>query len=159
MDRTVDDAVAARELAENLGELVPRLYRLLRTALDEEPGSASLEQLRVMHRIDEGFHNVSTLAAVRQMRMSAITAILDALVGRGWVVREPDPDDRRRTHVDLTDAGREALARGRELTAHRMMAILDHAVGDLTSAGGVVRMLAAAVAAFDADRFGQPSGR
>lgn len=148
-----------KELAEELGELVPRLYRLLRTALDEEPGTVSLEQLRVMKRIDEGLHNVSTLALVRQMRMSAITAILDVLVARGWVVREPDPDDRRRTHVDLTDSGREALARGRELTTRRMMAILGHSSGDVAQAGKAVSALVEAVSAFDAKRVGQTAGR
>lgn len=157
--RTAGGEELAAELAAELAELVPRLYRLLRTALDVAPGSASLEQLRVMGRIDEGLHNVSTLALVRQMRMSAITAILDALVARGWVVREPDVEDRRRTHVDLTEAGHAALVRGRELTTRRMMAILGHSSGDLAEAGRAVRSLAAAVSAFDAERVSEPAGK
>src|SRR5579871_4441689 len=115
------------KLAEDLADVVPRLYRLLRTALDEEPDAPSLEQLRVMQRIDQGMHNVSSLAAARQMRMSAITAIVDPLVERGWVSREPDASDRRRIHVDLTAQGRRALRRGRLLTTRRMKEIVDRA--------------------------------
>ena len=83
-------APPATDVAEELAELVPRLYRLLRTALDEEEGVPSLEQLRVLHRINTGLHHVSALAAARQMRMSAVTAILDAAFDHGWVVRKPD---------------------------------------------------------------------
>jgi len=133
--------------AEELAELVPRLYRLLRTALDVEPGSPSLEQLRVMHRIDEGLHHVSALAAARQMRMSAITAILDVLVDREWVERVPDTVDRRRTFVDLTPSGREALARGRAFTTRRMAAVLE---GVPESVADAVPALMAAVAGYDA---------
>lgn len=139
--------------AEELAELVPRLYRLLRTALDVEPGSPSLEQLRVMHRIDEGLHHVSALANARQMRMSAITAILDVLVDREWVQRVPDTVDRRRTFVDLTPSGREALARGRGFTTQRMATILE---GLPDSVADAVRALMHAVAEFDAHR--EPAG-
>jgi DNA-binding MarR family transcriptional regulator len=113
-------------VAQDLADLVPRLYRLLRTALDEERWAPSLEQLRVMQRIDQGLHNVSALAAARQMRMSAITSILDILVERGWVTREPDRVDRRRIQVELTAPGRQALRRGRQLTVRRMTDILGH---------------------------------
>jgi DNA-binding MarR family transcriptional regulator len=115
---------ALATLAEQVADVVPRLYRLLRTALAEDPAGPSLEQLRVMQRIDEGLHNVSTIAAVRQMRMSAITAVLDVLVERGWVDRHPDPLDRRRVHVDLTTPGRRALRRGRRLTTRRIEEII-----------------------------------
>ncbi|HEU5004101.1 MAG TPA: MarR family transcriptional regulator [Actinomycetota bacterium] len=136
-----------QDAAEELAELVPRLYRLLRTALDVEPGSPSLEQLRVMHRIDEGLHHVSALAAARQMRMSAITAILDVLVDREWVERVPDTADRRRTFVNLTAAGHEALAHGRACTTRRMAAVLE---GLPESVADAVRALTGAVADYDA---------
>ena len=139
----------APPVAEELAELVPRVYRLLRTALDEHPGSPSLEQLRVMHRIDQGLHHVSALAAARQMRMSAITAILDVLSERGWITRRPDATDRRRTHVDLTSQGRSALRQGRRLTARRMAAVLKHYEGGADELCAAVAALAAAVGDFD----------
>ena len=139
------------KVAEQLADVVPRLYRLLRTALDEEPGASSLEQLRVMQRIHEGLHNVTALAAARQMRMSAITSILDVLVERGWVTREADLTDRRRIRVELTPSGRRALRRGRQLTVRRMSAVLVH--GALVPEVGVaMNALVEAVDVYDRGR-------
>src|ERR1700730_17146606 len=91
VDRGADPAGPGPAPAEVRTEVVPRLYRVLRAALDEDPALPSLEQLRVMTRIDAGVRNASALAAARQLRMSAITPLIDALQGRGWVTREPDP--------------------------------------------------------------------
>jgi DNA-binding MarR family transcriptional regulator len=139
----------AAGVAEELAELVPRLYRLLRTALDEQEGVPSLEQLRVLHRIDTGLHHVSTLAAARQMRMSAVTAILDVAFDRGWIVREPDPSDRRRVNIDLTPEGRAALRRGRRLTQRRIADVLKEYVGSEAELVSVVGGLGAAVNEYD----------
>jgi DNA-binding MarR family transcriptional regulator len=148
-------ALPGMDVAEELAELVPRLYRLLRTALDEEEAVPSLEQLRVLHRIDTGLHHVSALAAARQMRMSAVTAILDAAFDRGWVVRQPDPDDRRRVFVDLTLEGRSALRRGRRFVKKRMATILREYAGPPGELAAVVSLLAAAVSDYDT-RLGVP---
>ena len=92
--------------AELLTDLVPRLYRVLRAALDEDPSLPSLEQLRVMDRIAQGVRYASALASARQMRISAMTPLVEALVTRGWVSRRPEPGDRRRVRLELTAAGR-----------------------------------------------------
>ena len=41
------------------------------------------------------------------------TKVVDRLETMGYVERLPDPDDRRATVVDITDAGRDAMARAR----------------------------------------------
>ena len=41
----------------------------------------------------------------------AISRAIDALVRAGQVERQPDPDNRRRLALRLTDAGRDALSR------------------------------------------------
>ena len=119
--------------AELLTDVVPRLYRILRAALDEDPDLASLEQLRVMHRIADGIHYASALAVARQMRMSAITPLIDGLVARGWVTRSADPDDRRRVRLDLTPAGEAALVAGRAKTGERLRDVLRHGESDETT--------------------------
>jgi DNA-binding MarR family transcriptional regulator len=136
-------------VAEELADVVPRLYRLLRTALDEDPGTPSLEQLRVMQRVDDGLRHTSALAAARQMRMSAITGILDVLAQRNWIRREPDPTDRRRTNVELTGDGCKMLARGRRLTSRRVATILDEYPRALSELSLAVEGLVEAVTRYD----------
>jgi DNA-binding MarR family transcriptional regulator len=51
---------------------------------------------------------VGTLAAATATRPTTLTSVLDRLVGRGYVVREVDPADRRSFLVSLTPAGQRA---------------------------------------------------
>jgi DNA-binding MarR family transcriptional regulator len=39
-----------------------------------------------------------------------LTALVDTAEERGWIVRSPHPDDRRRRRVELTAAGETAIA-------------------------------------------------
>ena len=146
---TDDRRTALHRAANELSELAPRLYRLLRTALDADDRCPSLEQLRVMHRIDHGYDTVSALATVRQMRMSAITAFVDALVARRWVTRRADEHDRRRTRLALTASGRAALQRGRQRATRQMSVILDHYDGSAETLLAVTEALDKAVSAHD----------
>ena len=142
--------------AELLTDVVPRLYRVLRAALDEDAALPSLEQLRVMNRVAEGVRYASTLASARQMRMSAITPVIDALEQRGWVTRAPDPGDRRRVRLELTEAGLKALDAGRERTGDRLRQVLRH--GDsgesTTDVAAVAAWLNQAVRRYDEERLG-----
>jgi len=144
----------APDPAEVLTEVVPRLYRVLRAALDEDPALPSLEQLRVMTRIDAGVQNPSALAAARQLRMSAITPLIDALEGRGWVTRGPDPSDRRRVRLALTATGRRAMRAARGQAGTRLRDVLGHATdGGLDiDVGMVAGWLDDAVRRYDDER-------
>jgi DNA-binding MarR family transcriptional regulator len=50
------------------------------------------------------------LAATTGLSPGAITSLVDRLAGEGLVRRAPDPDDRRRVRIELTDAARQAIA-------------------------------------------------
>jgi DNA-binding MarR family transcriptional regulator len=143
-----------RDPAEVLTEVVPRLYRVLRAALDEDPALPSLEQLRVMTRIDAGVQNPSALAAARQLRISAITPLIDALESRGWVTRDPDPRDRRRVRLALTPLGRRAMRAARGQAGARLRDVLGHATdGGLDiDVGMVAGWLDDAVRRYDDER-------
>ena len=39
----------------------------------------------------------------------AVSQVIDLLVNRGYLEREPDPDDRRRVRLELTDRGEDAV--------------------------------------------------
>jgi len=140
-----------------LTDVVPRLYRVLRAALDEDPDLPSLEQLRVMTRVAEGVRHASALATARQMRMSAITPLIDGLVARGWATRSPDPHDRRRTVLSLTRAGERARVAARRRTRQRLSEVLGH--GERAASGvdvaAVARWLDDALRSYDRHRLGQ----
>lgn len=141
---------------EVLTEVVPRLYRVLRAALDDDPTSPSLEQLRVMARIDAGVRSPSALAAARQLRMSAITPLIDVLAERGWVTRAPDPTDRRRVRLALTAAGRRAMRAARARTGARLREVLGHGASGRAAVdvGTVAGWLDDAVRRYDDQRLG-----
>jgi DNA-binding MarR family transcriptional regulator len=53
----------------------------------------------------------------------AVSQVIDLLVNRGYLEREPDPDDRRRVRLELTDRGEDAVAavlRGVEAVDRRL---------------------------------------
>lgn len=54
---------------------------------------------------------LNEVAAAVKRGAPAISRAIDALVRAGQVERQPDPDNRRRLALRLTDAGREAMAR------------------------------------------------
>ncbi len=143
--------------AELLTDVVPRLYRVLRAALDDDPALPSLEQLRVMARIAEGVQYASALASARQMRISAMTPVIDALVRRRWLSRRPEPDDRRRIRLELTAAGRRALAAGRQRAGDGLREVLRHGDADdeAIDVAAVAAWLERAVRRYDDARLGR----
>ena len=52
---------------------------------------------------------IGELAARMSMDRSTLTRNLRPLTDAGWVALQPDPEDRRRTQLALTPAGREVL--------------------------------------------------
>ncbi len=163
VQRTVGDASAAQsdDPAELLTDVVPRLYRVLRAALDEEASLPTLEQLRVMSRIAEGVHYASALASARQMRVSAMTPLIESLAQRRWVSRRPEAADRRKVRLELTASGRRALDAGRQRTGERLREVLRH--GDLgeepINIAAVAAWLERAVRQYDDHRLGRGSER
>jgi DNA-binding MarR family transcriptional regulator len=147
--------------ADLLTDVVPRLYRVLRAALDDDPDLPSLEQLRVMGRISEGIQHVSDLATARQMRMSAITPQIDALVRRGWLTRRPEPGDRRRVRLELTPDGRQALRAGRKRAGDRLRTVLRHGASDgaTIDVTAVAAWLAETMRRYDDHRLGGTESR
>lgn len=69
-------------------------------------------------------------AARLRVDRTTMVALLDGLEANGLVAREPDPADRRRNVVALTDAGRRMLdraVRASDKAERRLLAALDEA--------------------------------
>ena len=66
----------------------------------------------VLHHLDaQGALAQRELAGALRIQPSNIVALLDELERRGLLERSPDPGDRRRHRVELTDGGRRTLER------------------------------------------------
>ncbi len=105
MSKKADSARVASDLRVVLGQLIRRLRAEHRFPLS---------QGAVLGRLDrEGAQSVSDLAASERVRQQSMAQTVGDLEGDGLVERRPDPDDRRRALVSLTDQGREALEEDR----------------------------------------------
>jgi DNA-binding MarR family transcriptional regulator len=95
--KTVDSALLASELRLELGRLVRRLRA--------EQGFP-VNQLAVLGRLDrEGPQSVSDLAQAERVRPQSMAQTVGDLEEEGLLARTPDPADRRRAIVTLTDRG------------------------------------------------------
>ncbi|MCO8308400.1 MarR family winged helix-turn-helix transcriptional regulator [Streptomyces sp. RKCA744] len=61
--------------------------------------------------IEQSARTLAELAQLLDIEPSHATIIVNTLEERGYVQRSPDPDDRRKKHVVLTDGGRHVLRR------------------------------------------------
>ena len=105
MSATSDPALVASDLRVVLGHLLRRLRA--------EHGFP-LSQGAVLGRLDrEGAQSVSDLAHAERVRPQSMAQTVGELEAENMVARRPDPVDRRRALVALTDAGRATLARDR----------------------------------------------
>jgi DNA-binding MarR family transcriptional regulator len=96
-----DPVLVATELRVTLGRLVRRL---------RAENVFSLSRSVVMGRLDrEGAQSVSDLAAAEHVRPQSMAQTVRELECDGLVHKRPDPNDRRRTLVALTELGTQVL--------------------------------------------------
>ena len=97
MPTKTDPAHVASDLRVVLGQLIRRLR-----AENRFP----LSQVAVLGRLDGcGPKSVSDLALAERVRPQSMAQTVADLETDGFVTRRPDPDDRRRALVELTDEG------------------------------------------------------
>jgi DNA-binding MarR family transcriptional regulator len=96
-----DIAPLAADLRVAVGQLVRRL---------RSENVFPLTQTWVLGRIDrEGPASVSDLAQAMRVRPQSMAQTVGDLEAEGMVDRNPDPDDRRRALVSLTEAGQARI--------------------------------------------------
>lgn len=105
MAAKTDITPLASELRVVLGQLIRRL---------RAEGGFSLSQGAVLGRLDrEGRRSVSDLAAAERVRPQSMAQTVGDMEADGLIRRSPDPGDRRRALVSLTEAGRARLEESR----------------------------------------------
>ncbi len=100
--------------AEDLGEQILRVARGLRRAWMHDLSDYGLSPhearaLRIVCDREEA-PRLRELADALRVAPRSVTDVVDALEGKGYVTRAPDPGDRRASIVDATDAGRATRA-------------------------------------------------
>jgi DNA-binding MarR family transcriptional regulator len=109
----------SRQLSEQLRNAFKLMIREMRR--DSDPGADGLPLMQTMLLVSVAEHpgvGVAELARMQQVRTPTMSAQVKALVDAGLVARDaPDPDDRRRSGLQLTAAGQDRL---REVHARRI---------------------------------------
>lgn len=120
-----DDSAA--RAARGAGRAIARLAKHLEHGL--APVDLSVPQYRVLALLAGGPAASSWLADRLTVSPPSVTAVVDGLVARDLVVRIPDPSDRRRLNLELTEAGRRLLVDADESVNERLIQIAAHLDG------------------------------
>ncbi len=132
-----------RDLVESLRLAVGRLARRLR---QQNEGEITASQFFALNSIAHyGPITLGKLAAVERLRPPSVTRMVAFLEESGLVLRRADTDDRRICRVEVTDLGRDLLARSRTrkdaYLATRLATLAPHELDVLREATAVLERL------------------
>jgi DNA-binding MarR family transcriptional regulator len=104
----------------NIAELLHGPFQILVDELHEGLAEAGYPDIRPAHGNVFGYmreegSRLTELAEQAQLTKQTMSYLVDYLEERGYVEREPDPDDKRAKIVRLTDEGRELIGVAREI--------------------------------------------
>ncbi|HYZ29142.1 MAG TPA: MarR family transcriptional regulator [Thermoleophilaceae bacterium] len=109
MKETPDPEEVAAALRVSTGLLLRRLRQV------PHEDELTLSETAALARLDRGGPATAAgLAKLEQISAQSMGATLAALEARGLIERAPDPGDRRRIAVSISDAGREILRSRRD---------------------------------------------
>ncbi|MCX4637505.1 MarR family transcriptional regulator [Streptomyces sp. RPA4-5] len=121
-----DVSAVSSALQASLGLLVRRLRQPVE-------GELTLPEVSVLSRLERAESaTTSELARAEQITPQAMGMTLAGLGQRGLVERRPDPADRRRVVISVTEAGQRALRERRGVRAEQLAEAL--ATGGFTRA-------------------------
>lgn len=120
------------------GRTIARLAKQVELALS--PFELTLPQYRLLALLADGAAMSSSLAERLAVKPPTVTSVVDGLVGRGLVERQPDPNDRRRLPLALTDEGVALVRSANAAVGERLFEVLaaDEATPILAATAGVV---------------------
>ncbi|MDQ0815302.1 MarR family multiple antibiotic resistance transcriptional regulator [Streptomyces sp. B3I7] len=149
------DACDLVALFDDLVRCETRVYNALSDRLRCEHSLVTSQFESLRHLRDHPGARVADIAAAFAIGIGATSKAVDRLEKQGWVVRQPNPDDRRSSLLALTDEGAR-LADAAERTATECLTEL---IGEaLGGSPATARALADLRAALERDRIGTPTG-
>lgn len=94
------------EVAIHILRFMPRFGRLISAHVTTLSGNdATMMQISALHMMSQHPMTTSDLAKKRHVSLQAASTFVQGMVDRGWVVRVVDPNDRRRSILEVTEEG------------------------------------------------------
>jgi DNA-binding MarR family transcriptional regulator len=104
------------------GRTLARLAKQVELALT--PFELTLPQYRLLALLADGAAMSSALAERLAVKPPTVTSVVDGLVVRGLVERHPDPNDRRRLPLALSDEGMAIVRAANTAVGQRLFDLL-----------------------------------
>jgi DNA-binding MarR family transcriptional regulator len=106
---------AAGQPGVDVARLRVAILRLSRRLRKHDLAGLTPSQLSTLSSVGKsGPVRLGDLAAAERIAPSTLTRLVNVLEDRGYLLRQPAPDDARASLVTLTDSGREVLQRIRD---------------------------------------------
>ncbi|MFB7594035.1 MarR family winged helix-turn-helix transcriptional regulator [Streptomyces sp. NPDC056160] len=134
-----------------------RLYNALNDRLREQHGIVTSQYEFLRHIRDHPGCRVADLATVFAIGIGATSKSVDRLEKRGWVVRQPNPADRRSSLLALTDDGAGLVEAAQRTFTERLAELVRDTFGSARTAL-VAQALSELRSALERDRIGMPTG-
>lgn len=152
-----DNTPRLPELFADLVRCETRLYNALNDRLRERHGivTSQFEFLRYLR--DHPECRVADIAAEFAIGIGATSKGVDRLEGHGWVVRRPNPSDRRSSLLALTDQGTQLVDAAESTFTERTTELITNALTD-HQVSATAQSLALLRATLERDQIGMPTG-
>jgi DNA-binding MarR family transcriptional regulator len=125
-------------LAGELFDMLPGIGRIIHHyVLSTGEEKSTFMQVRTMAYLLERPLTTSDLAKKRQISLQSASALVQGLVERGWVVRVPDPNDRRQSQLKVTPEGKAQARLAKEQTSNYLAGLLEELSPEEIAAGQV----------------------
>jgi DNA-binding MarR family transcriptional regulator len=134
-----------------------RLYNALNDRLRERHGIVTSQFEFLRHLRDHPGSRVADLAAEFAVGIGATSKSVDRLERHGWVVRQPNPSDRRSSLLALTDEGVRLVDAADRTFAERLAELLGDTLGG-SALSTVAQAFSELRAVLERDQIGMPTG-
>ena len=124
--KSMTDQWTSYGTAKALLEILPGLGRLMSVYMRQSgEDEATFMQLRAIMHLREQPITASALAKLRKVSLQSASVLVQGLVERGWLVRIPDPNDRRQWILEVTPEGLQYAQAAEERLTRTVAEILD----------------------------------